>query len=168
MFTVALLLGRNRSVLWTPDSSWKGPLKWDLSVHLSFQPTIQVFSCSRIISFCKFWQGARDPCKIVFGRARFPRIFFLPQNWENWQKMAKSRVFDFIEKFGHFSKNVWVGLVKTELLNKIWTKNKQKIKFLWSFYSYVLNLPIPWYSHFWSSCKMHNIIADKEKYAWRP
>ena len=35
------------------------------------------------------------------------------------KKWPKTGFFDFIEKFGHFSKNVWVGLVKTESLNKI-------------------------------------------------
>ena len=53
--------------------------------------------------FSEFCQGARNPYEVVRGRARFSGEIFLPPNLAKLtQNGLKIRLFEFIEKVGHF------------------------------------------------------------------
>ena len=80
---------------WTPRSSQKSPIKYGLSVLLSFHLFFAwTFSWNCTISISKFWLGAKNSydfvCVIQPG---FPeKIFFSPE-LEKHQKWAKNSGF---------------------------------------------------------------------------
>ena len=88
-------------LLWTPGSSWKGPMKWSLSVfpfcHLS-----RCFLGIGPLDFFAFRHGTRNPYEVVCDRARFfGKTFFAPKIGEICQKygflnLKKSLVINFL------------------------------------------------------------------------
>ena len=102
------------AIYYTPNGSRKGPVKQGLSIL----PSFRLFFCPGVFLelhhqfFSKFWHGARNPYEVVHDRARFSKMFFCPQNWENGPKRAKTGFFEFIKNFCH-----------QVLLNQFYNKN---------------------------------------------
>ena len=86
---------------WTPSGSWKGPMKWGLTVLLSFRLSGCFLGIASLV-FSKFWHGARNPYEVVCDIAGFSRKKKISPKIERMdQKWAKNMVFEFIEKFWH-------------------------------------------------------------------
>ena len=70
------------------------------SVGLSARPSVWGLSWNYILSFSKFWHGARKPYEVVRDRAGFfGKNVLLPQELEKWSKNgSKKRLFEFVEK----------------------------------------------------------------------
>ena len=83
----------------TPGGSWKGHIKYGLSILPSFHPYFHPSFCLcwhflGIISLSsKFWHGARSLYNIRHGRGRFSGNFFCPRNWEKDQKIGQKQGF---------------------------------------------------------------------------
>ena len=73
-----------------------------LSVLPSFCPSFSPGVFFGIVSFAfsKFQHGARNPYEVVRDRARFSRkVFSASKIGKMYQKWAKNKIFEFIEKF---------------------------------------------------------------------
>ena len=73
---------------WTMGSSWKGPIKYSLSILPSFRPSVclGIFFGSRSLDFSEFRHGARKPDEVLCDIVRFFGKTFTPKIGETGPK----------------------------------------------------------------------------------